>query len=695
MRACSGVLASTSASVRDARTPSSRVRAPGACRRRAGGGFEVSQPRGSRCQLESASNRAPVASSPSGANAEDGKDPEQQVLLLTAAAVGLGAGLAVSGFNTAERFLHDVVFAAPAAAWVADVASDSARATALTILAPTGAGFAVSALRYVAGGFIGEANPREAKTSTGDVAEFTSTDDYAGFDLSDFEINANDDALVIEEKRESVSVGGKVLAKTAAAVMTLGTGCSLGPEGPSVEIGAAVAERVGAAFPSGAPSRLGLIAAGAAAGLSAGFGAPIAGLFFGFESILVPGSKDGNVNTGAATTEMVILASVLSTVVTTAILGKPPTVEVPPFELLDLVELPLYLPLGLACGATAVALRKLNNAFDDVAETFVAKSRETGGLGIDRAWHAPIGGFILGCLAVKFPQVTYQGFDNVNALLVKNATLTYTPLVLGELVLVKLIATSMCRGAGLVGGVYAPSLFMGAALGSAYGELLAPLASSFVAPPQAYALVGMAGVLAGVCRVPLTAILLLFELTHDYRIIVPLMATVSVSSWLVNNSESKAITPEDMGVAALATTLVARPRDVMREDIATLDDSATLEDAAEALLAVADTANPPPCVFVCAKSTGTFIGAVSALSITNALKSQANMMRKETSIMSAIDKPDVVDADARLQDFVNVSRNRAFAVVLDSSKRPLGALEMTAAIKQSERERLRAALRSL
>ena len=688
MRACSGVFASTSASSRDAQARAAHPRSRSEHRRRGVGAVEVaSNARGVWCRRASSSNRTPVASAPS--NFEDGKDPEQQVLLLTAAAVGLGAGLAVSGFNTAERFLHDVVFAAPTAGWVADVASDSTRATALTILAPTAAGFAVSALRYAAGGFIGEANPREAKTFAGD--EFTSTDDYAGFDLSDFEISASDDAMVIEEKRESVSVGGKVLAKTAAAVMTLGTGCSLGPEGPSVEIGAAVAERVGAAFPSGAPSRLGLIAAGAAAGLSAGFGAPIAGLFFGFESILVPGSKDGNVNTGAATTEMVILASVLSTVVTTAILGKPPTVEVPPFELLDLVELPLYLPLGLACGATAVALRKLNNAFDDVAETIVAKPRDQGGLGINRAWHAPIGGLILGCLAVEFPQVTYQGFDNVNALLVKNATLTYTPLVLGELILVKLIATSMCRGAGLVGGVYAPSLFMGAALGSAYGELLAPLASSFVAPPQAYALVGMAGVLAGVCRVPLTAILLLFELTHDYRIIVPLMATVSVSSWLVNNSESKAITPEDMGVAALATTLVARPRDVMRDDILRLEDSATLGEAAEAILAVADTANPPPCVFVCAKSTGTFIGAVSALSVANAL-TRGNA---SSSVMEAIDKPDVVDADARLQDFIAASRNRTFAVVLDSSKRPLGALEMTAAIKQSERERLRAALRSL
>jgi len=626
---------------------------------------------------------------------DERRDPEQKVLLLTAAAVGIGAGVAISGFTMAERAAHEAVFASAAirGGMMMDGANDDWRGMAVTVLAPTLAGVVVSALRAGVRGFVGEKDPRADDVAGVEASAFTSTDDYSGLDLSDFEIDASGDGVLIEKQRQSVPLGAKVLAKTAAAVVTLGTGCSLGPEGPSVELGAAVAERVGAAFPSGAPSRLGLIAAGAAAGLSAGFGAPIAGLFFGFESILVPGSKNGNVDTGAATTEMVILASVLSTVVTTAILGKSPTVEVPPFELLDLVELPSYLPLGLACGTIAVALRKLNKAFDDVAENVIAKPRESGGLGIDRGWHAPMGGFILGCLALNYPQVTYQGFDNVNSLLVKNATLTYTPLVLGELVLVKLLATSMCRGAGLVGGVYAPSLFMGAALGSAYGGLLAPmLATAFVAPPQAYALVGMAGVLAGVCRVPLTAILLLFELTHDYRIIVPLMATVSVSSWLVNNSESKAITPEDMGVAALATTLVARPRDVMRVDIRKLDESATLEDAAEALLAVADTANPPPCVFVCAKTTGTYIGAVSPLSVANALRAISS--DKQTSIIAAIDKTDLVDADALLKDFVDASRTRAFAVVLDNSRRPLGALEMTAAVKQNERERLRAALRS-
>jgi hypothetical protein len=167
-------------------------------------------------------------------------------------------------------------------------------------------------------------------------------------------------------------------------------------------------------------------------------------------------------------------------------------------------------------------------------------------LRIPREWHAPLGGFVFGCVATAFPEVTYQGFDNVNSMLGASGSpyrTPYSPELLFQLVFVKLTATSLCRQSGLVGGVYAPSLFMGAALGSAYGAALVPLAlaGAPVAPPQAYALVGMAGVLAGICRVPLTAILLLFELTHDYRIIVPLMGTVGVASWVSGAAERKTL----------------------------------------------------------------------------------------------------------------------------------------------------------
>lgn len=439
--------------------------------------------------------------------------------------------------------------------------------------APTAAGFLVTGLRFLAGGFEGEKPPnvpeflRERSPRNAAQPDGSADAGDGGAETVGNELPAPASGGWLPDP-ETVRQGSKPALKAAAAVVTLGSGASLGPEGPSVEIGASVAaaavtigataverkERTARGRSDGrsmdGARRLGLIAAGSAAGISAGFGAPIAGLFFAFESILQPaatgrgatarGDAGGSTGFGALTTESVILASVLAAVVSKEILGSQPAFIVPAFDIENVAELPLYLPLGLLSGATAVAYRVLCEAFSrgfDVLET---------GVGVPREWHAPLGGLVFGFIALLVPEVTYQGFDNVNSILGAEGSVfrsPYPPLLLLELVVVKLSATSLCRQSGLVGGVYAPSLFMGAALGSAYGAALVPLALATgipVAPPQAYALVGMAGVLSGICRVPLTAILLLFELTRDYRIIVPLMGTVGVASWVANQAERAA-----------------------------------------------------------------------------------------------------------------------------------------------------------
>jgi hypothetical protein len=158
----------------------------------------------------------------------------------------------------------------------------------------------------------------------------------------------------------------------------------------------------------------------------------------------------------------------------------------------------------------------------------------------------------LGIFSIFYPEVSYNGFDNVNALLTTDVLQIYKPELLVQLIAAKLLATSLCRSSGLVGGVYAPSLFMGAALGASYGGFLAHMDSMSnlieVAPPQAYALVGMAGVLASVCRVPLTAILLLFELTGNAKIILPLMGTVGVASWAVKSADAWFDTQQTAGL---------------------------------------------------------------------------------------------------------------------------------------------------
>ena len=532
-------------------------------------------------------------------------DPKPTDLLAVACGVGLLTGLGVGAFNIAEHGVHDLVFLTTTVyspdrfrvEGMRDVRPETWVQAVGAVAAPTAAGFAVTGLRFLAGGFDGEEAPRWGSENTtkheSESAEQT---------------EASSDAAAPKSWTVAARAAARPALKAAAAVVTLGAGASLGPEGPSVEIGASIAgslheattsssggsggffgsqtlaerERDGARANESrrarrrrarlASRRLGLVAAGSAAGISAGFGAPIAGLFFAFESVLQPASArragnaagdvdvddlGGSTGFGALTTESVILASVLAAVVSGALLGEQPAFIVPAFELKNLAELPLYLPLGLLCGATAVAFRSssavIGRGFaalerggasgaggEERGET--ANSSARFALRVPREWHAPLGGAAFGVVATLFPEVTYQGFDNVNSMLGAEGSpfrTPYSPSLLTGLVLVKLAATALCRQSGLVGGVYAPSLFMGAALGSAYGAALVPLAlaGAPVAPPQAYALVGMAGVLAGICRVPLTAILLLFELTHDYRIIVPLMGTVGVASWVAGAAE--------------------------------------------------------------------------------------------------------------------------------------------------------------
>ena len=512
--------------------------------------------------------------------------PAPTDLLAVACGVGLLTGLGVGAFNIAEHGVHDLVFLTTTAyspdrfqvEGMRDVRPETWVQAVGAVAAPTAAGFAVTGLRFLAGGFEGEEAPRWGEARGKREGE--------------------KDGSWLRGARAAA----RPALKAAAAVVTLGAGASLGPEGPSVEIGASIAGSLNEATTSSASSdqhktggekapslgelgvetrrakrrrarsasrRLGLVAAGSAAGISAGFGAPIAGLFFAFESVLQPASTrrasskendlddlGGSTGFGALTTESVILASVLAAVVSGALLGEQPAFIVPAFELKNLAELPLYLPLGLLCGATAVAFRTSSAVLGEgfaalergvsvpgsVLDDGEDETRRQGLFRVPREWHAPLGGLAFGVVAALFPEVTYQGFDNVNSMLGAEGSpfrTPYSPSLLSGLVLVKLAATALCRQSGLVGGVYAPSLFMGAALGSAYGAALVPLAlaGAPVAPPQAYALVGMAGVLAGICRVPLTAILLLFELTHDYRIIVPLMGTVGVASWVAGAAE--------------------------------------------------------------------------------------------------------------------------------------------------------------
>ncbi|XP_071939738.1 chloride channel protein CLC-e-like isoform X3 [Coffea arabica] len=326
--------------------------------------------------------------------------------------------------------------------------------------------------------------------------------------------------------------------KAVAACITLGTGNSLGPEGPSVEIGASIAKGVGTLFDNSSQGKLSLKAAGSAAGIASGFNAAVAGCFFAVEVVLWPSPAESS-SSLTNTTSMVILSAVIASVVSEIGLGSEPAFIVPNYEFRSPSELPLYLLLGTVCGLVSLTLSQCTT-FMRVAVDNIEKIT-----GVPNTIFPIFGGFTVGLMALAYPEILYWGFENVDLLLESRPLVEVLSVnLLLQIVAVKILATSLCRASGLVGGYYAPSLFIGAATGMAYGKVVSFVFSQSnpifhlpfleVASPQAYGLVGMAATLAGVCQVPLTAVLLLFELTQDYRIVLPLLGAVGLSSWITS-----------------------------------------------------------------------------------------------------------------------------------------------------------------
>jgi H+/Cl- antiporter ClcA/CBS domain-containing protein len=319
------------------------------------------------------------------------------------------------------------------------------------------------------------------------------------------------------------------LVKMLAAAVSLGTGASLGPEGPSVEIGANLGILMGQTLRVSQERQRLLLAAGAAAGVSAGFNSPIAGVFFALEVVL-------NSTTATAAVSVVVLAAVISSLVAQVGLGSQPAFKLPIYEVQSAWELPLYLGLGVLASllsyTSTQTIRWCRQVFQGKTPYFTWMAKLP-------PWSTPIlGGLLVGLVALKFPQITGIGYETIEAML-QDVGFSLTLLFL--LVAVKLLMTGISLGSGLVGGLFAPSMFLGACLGTAYVKglvLLVPALDNVMAAPPAYAMVGMATMLASNARAPLTAILLMFELTRDYRIVLPLMACVGLSIWLVDRLQS-------------------------------------------------------------------------------------------------------------------------------------------------------------
>ncbi len=357
-------------------------------------------------------------------------------------------------------------------------------------------------------------------------------------------------------------------AKAVAAALSIGTGASVGPEDPSVQIGANVGSMFGQWLHMSDERMRTLVAAGAASGIAAAFNAPIAGVFFALEIIL------GEISGGAL--GLIVIAAVVSAVFTQAVSGIQPAFPIPAYSFNSVWELPLYLGLGLLAGPVSAIFIRL---FYRVQDLF-------------HAWQAPgwfqtaCAGLAVGVTGIFLPRIFGVGYDTIGEILNKN------DLVIGALLILlvaKMVLTSVSLGGGFFGGVFAPTLFIGATLGGAFGILAARIFPGLNISPPAFALVGMAAVLAGTAHAPLTAILLLFEMTNDYRIILPLMFSVAVSLLVSQRIQRDSIYM--MGLARQGIRL-NRGRDIevlqavtlaeiMQPDVRPLKESTSLVIAAE------------------------------------------------------------------------------------------------------------------
>jgi CIC family chloride channel protein len=315
------------------------------------------------------------------------------------------------------------------------------------------------------------------------------------------------------------TAGGRIrsrvaVVKSLASALTIGSGGSVGREGPIVQIASTVGSTIGQlARLSDENVRL-LVAAGAAGGISATFNAPIAGVFFALEVIL----RRFNVRNFS----VVVLSSVVADAIAQSRFGDEPSFLTAPYELESPLEFPLYALLGILAALAALAfiwvLYKSEDVFDGIPAPEWTK--------------AAIGGLGVGLLGLSFVELFSVGYGSGPSRLAIPDALAgdKTLQVLIALAGLKILATSVTIGSGGSGGVFAPSLFIGAMLGGAFGELVHSAWPGTTAPPGAYATVGMAAVFAAASRAPITSILILFEMTRDYSIILPLMTAVVVAT---------------------------------------------------------------------------------------------------------------------------------------------------------------------
>jgi CIC family chloride channel protein len=318
--------------------------------------------------------------------------------------------------------------------------------------------------------------------------------------------------------------GGRIRARLAFLKMLvssicIGSGGSVGREGPIVMIGSSAGSMVGQLVKAPQQRLRTFVGCGAAAGIAATFNAPIAGILFAIEILLADFRLEQF--------SPIVLSSVTATAICRHHFGNFPTLRVPSYQLINIAEFGFYTLLGIIAGIVAVLFVEALYESEDIFD----KSP------LPPYLRPALGGLLIGIILLLFPHVFGVGYGTINLALV--GKLSWYLLFL--LIIIKILATSLILGSGASGGIFAPSLFIGAMTGGAFGYFIHYFFPEITAPTGAYALVGMGAVVAGTTHGPITAILIIFELTGDYKIILPLMVSCVISTFITTSLKEGSI----------------------------------------------------------------------------------------------------------------------------------------------------------
>lgn len=466
--------------------------------------------------------------------------------------------------------------------------------------------------------------------------------------------NRSTDYMEAISLRDGVIPTRASLIKCLSSLLTIASGGSIGREGSMVQLGAWLASVTGRWVRLSAPRLKLLVACGAAAGIAAAYNAPIAGALFVAEIIL-----------GSIAMESfgpLIFASVISTLTVRNLWGGNPIFEVPAFQMVSAWELISYLILGIVAGVAAPwFLRFLKGSEDMFSAT-----------GLPVYLRLTLGGLFLGALSFFAPQVWGNGYSVINSLL-------HTPWPWLELIIIlgcKLLGTAATFGSGATGGVFTPTLFVGASLGCLFGQAINALVPGVTGSASAYALVGMACMLAGTTHAPLMAMLMLFEMTLDYDIMLPLMSGCIVASYVARSIEPRSIYSESLKRHQVPKPRISsmRVRDLMRCATPCVHETAPFTEVVQQFIA-----SRRNNLFV-VKTNNEFLGAISLHDVKSNLETAHLDGLLSAHEVTRTDVPWVVE-DALLTDtlekFRELNGERLPVVNNLTERRLVGALAKT------------------